>query len=501
MNHSTRPVLFALLLALSLAGPSAAQPPAPRPNVILILTDNHGAWTLGCYGNLDIRTPNIDRLASEGMLFNRAFANNPVCSPTRASLLTGLMPSQHGVHRYLGGDGAQIGPQAYNTLKEFATLPSILTESGYVAGLSGKWHLGGNLRPQEGFTYWITKPHGGSQGFYGQEVIEDEQIRNEPGYLTDLWTDHGIRFIKQNKDRPFFLFLAYNGPYGLGPAMREPIRNRHRLQYARHPLPSMPRDAPHPWNFNYGGWLRDMQVRRKYAAEVSGIDDGVGRILTTLRNLRLEDNTLIIFMADQGLAGGHSGFWGMGDHTRPLTAFDWTTWIPMIFRHKGGIPAGQTSDAVVSNYDVLPSVLNYLGLADKLPSRPPSPGRNFTPILQGQETEWDDTVFFEFENVRSIRTEKWKYIERIYQQPNELYDLESDAGERMNLYGRPEFAPIQAELAKRLHAFFDRYAEPKWDLWKGGRSKTDLMTADFFGIENPYRPSRYKPGPGEGKPK
>ena len=502
MNHRRLQVFCSFVVALLLLAPPAlGQPSFPRPNVILILTDNHGAWTLGCYGNRDVRTPNIDRLASEGVLFKRAFANNPVCSPTRASLLTGLMPSQHGVHRYLGGGGAQIGAQAYNTLEEFATLPSILTKAGYVAGLSGKWHLGDNLHPQEGFTYWVTKPHGHSQGFYDQQIIENEKLRTEPGYLTEFWTDHGIRFIEQNKDKPFFLFLAYNGPYGLGKAMREPIRNGHGRNYGRHPLPSMPRDAPHPWNFNYGDWLQDMQVRRKYAAEVSGIDDGVGRILTTLRRLRLDDKTLIIFMADQGLAGGHSGFWGMGDHTRPLTAFDWTTWIPMIFRHKGAIPPGRTSGSLVSNYDVLPSLLHYLGLAGELPSRPPLPGRNFTPILQGQEAEWDDAVFFEFENVRSIRTDKWKYIERIYQQPNELYHLESDPGERMNVYGRAAFLSIQNELAKCLHVFFNRYVNPKWDLWKGGRSKTDLITAEFFGIENPYRPSRYKPGPGEGKPR
>ena len=385
----TAVVLFIALLGLAVTCP--AQPSRSRPNVVLILTDNQGAWSLGCYGNRDVRTPHIDRLAAEGMLFTRAFANNAVCSPTRASLLTGLMPSQHGVHRYLGAGGAQIGPRAYSTVEEFVTLPSILVEAGYVAGLSGKWHLGDNLHPQEGFSYWVTKPHGHSQGFYDQEIIEDGKIQKEPTYLTDFWTDHATRFIEQNRNRSFFLLLAYNGPYGLGTSMREPIRNRHAAYYAGKQLPSFPRDAPHPWNFNYRDWLLDSQVRRKYAAEISGIDDGVGRTVATLKRLNLDERTLVIFMADQGLAGGHSGFWGMGDHTRPLTAFDGTMRIPMIARQPGRIPAGKREDILVATYDVLTTVLHYLGFQSKLPARPPSPGRNFAQVLEGGAFKWDNT--------------------------------------------------------------------------------------------------------------
>lgn len=483
MRRQNAHVQFRFFLLLLLLWPSVfAQRRPDLPNVVLILTDNHGAWTLGCYGNEDIRTPHIDRLAEEGMLFTRAFANNPVCSPTRATLLTGLMPSQNGVHRYLGGGGAQVGPGAYNTIEEFDSIPSILTEAGYVSGLVGKWHLGDNLHPQEGFTYWITKPHGGTSGFYDQEVIEDGKIRVEPTYLTDLWTEHGIRFIKQNRDQPFFLFLAYNGPYGLRVMEREAIRNRHASYYADHPLPSMPRDAPHPWNHSYGEWLYNMDVRRKYAAEISAIDDGVGRLVEALKQLQLDQNTLIIFMADQGLAGGHSGFWGMGDHTRPLTAFDWTLRIPMIFHHPERIPGNQRSDLLVSNYDILPTLLHYLGLESRIPDGPPLPGRNFSPILEGRSVVWDNELFFEFENLRAIRTAEWKYIERIHQRPNELYHLEADPGERLNLYGDPDQTAVQEQLRKRLHGFFERFAEPAWDLWKGGKSKTDLMTGDLFGI-------------------
>ncbi|MCA9110821.1 MAG: sulfatase-like hydrolase/transferase, partial [Planctomycetaceae bacterium] len=405
------------------------------PNVVFIMTDNHGPWTLGCYGNPDIETPHIDRLAEQGTLFTHAYANNAVCSPTRATALTGLMPCQHGVHRYLGGGAAQVGPQAYNMLEEFDTLPSLLVDAGYVAGLSGKWHLGGNMTPQEGFTSWITKPHGHSLGFYEQEVIENGEIRKEPQYLTDLWTDHAIRFIQQNQSQPFFLFLAYNGPYGLGGAMREEIRNAYRDTYADSEFPSFPRTKPQPWNHNYGEWIGDLQVIRKYAAEVSGIDDGVGRVMQTLDDLHLADNTLVVFTADQGLAGGHAGYWGMGDHTRPLTAFDWTMHIPLIMRLPGQIQANQRRDEIVSNYDLLPTILSVVGLTTKPSGELTLPGRDFSPMLRGEQIDWENIHFYEFENVRAIRTDEWKYIERIHQSPNELYHLTTDPDEHDDLYG------------------------------------------------------------------
>jgi arylsulfatase A-like enzyme len=422
-------------------------------------------------------------------LFSRCYANNAVCSPTRATFLTGLMPCQHGVHCYLGAGGAQVGPGAYDTLEEFDTLPSLLAGTGYTCGLSGKWHLVGNLHPQEGFTFWITKPHGHSQGFYDQQVIEHGEIRTEPQYLTDLWTDRAVEFIETNRARPFFLFLAYNGPYGLGSAMLEPIRNRHQETYAQQTLPSFPRLPAHPWNHNYAGRIGDLQAIRKYAAEISGIDDGVGRVVATLKQLGLDRNTLVIFTADQGMAGGHSGFWGMGDHTRPLTAFDWTTHIPLIFRLPGRIPAGRRVDLLVSNVDFFPTMLDYLGLERTARPQPVPPGRSFAAELRGEPIDhWDNTVFYEFENVRAIRTDEWKYIERFRQSPNELYDLKSDPAELHNLIDQPPHAAVQRDLAQRLHAWFDRVADPQWDLWKGGTSKSGLIMGKLFDHPGPWRP-------------
>lgn len=464
------------------------KPQDAKPNIVLIMTDNHSPWTLGCYGNREIRTPHIDRLAREGTLLEHCYSSNAVCSPTRATYLTGLLPSQHGVHRYLSAGGAQMGSAAYSTIAEFRTLPESLRDAGYVCGLSGKWHLGLNTQPQEGFTFWVTNPHGGTREFYDQEVIEGGRTRTEATYLTDYWTDRGVEFIRDHRDRPFFLFLSYNGPYGLGSSLLNPPRNRHADYYRNHQLESFPRRKVHPWLFNNRNFINNPQAMRRYAAEISGVDDGVGRILATLEELKLDDNTLVIFTADQGLAGGQSGFWGMGDHTRPLTAYDWTMHVPLIFRYPGHVPQGVRSKIQVSNYDLLPTLLSYLNLSDQGPPPRTLPGRDFSDLLRGKPLkDWDDTTYFEFENVRAIRTPRWKYIERIHEEPNELYDLAADPGETKNLYSADEHQAVREELATRLHAFFERYADPQYDLWRGGKSKSGLMRAELFPGAANYR--------------
>ncbi len=475
MKKTLRPCFtaFALLLVWIWAVPSHAEP--RRTNVVFIMTDNQGAWTLGCYGNPDIRTPHIDHLAAEGIRFTRALSSNPVCSPARATFLTGLMPSQHGVHSFLDPK-YMMGPEAYNTLDEFTSLPEVLREAGYTCGLSGKWHLGANMTPSEGFTYWITKPDGSTREFYDQKVIEDGQLRDEADYTTDLWTDRGIRFIEENKDRPFFLFLAYNGPYNLGRLMTNLPRNRHAEYYRDKHFTSFPVDSMHPWQHANKQFHNTQIAMERCAAETSGVDDGVGEIMATLSRLGLDEKTLVIYTADQGWMGGQNGLWGMGDHTRPVTGFELMMQIPLIFRHPGGIPAGRTSDLIVSNYDFMPTLLGYLGLSEKMPPEPQSPGRDFSPALVGRAVEWENIMFYEFEVLRAVRAERWKYVARHPRGPFELYDMQNDPHERVNRYGQPGTEAVQAEMAGKLTAFFNRYADPQYDIWKGGRSKARRFT-------------------------
>lgn len=464
---------FTIVFALLATGVRAAE----HPNLVFILTDNQGAWTLGCYGNQDIRTPNIDRLAAEGIRFTRALSCNPVCSPTRATFLTGLIPSQHGVHSFLDPK-YMMGPEAYNTLREFTSLGEVLHDAGYTCGLSGKWHLGANLTPSEGFSFWITKPDGSTQEFYDQNIIEDGKVRREAGYTTDLWTRKGIEFIESNRNRPFCLFLAYNGPYSLGNLMLNPARNRHADYYSQQPLLSFPRESMHPWQFHNKSFHNSPVAMRRVAAETSGVDDGVGEIMATLQRLKLDEKTLVVYAADQGWMGGQNGIWGMGDHTRPIGAFELMMKIPLIFRQPNHIRPGSTSDLIVSNYDFLPTVLQYLGFGDRIPQTPKSPGRDFSAVLRGESIEWRNEMFYEMETCRAIRAERWKYVARFPRGPFELYDLQTDPGEKVNQYGQPGTEAVQGDLAARLNAFFQEYADPQYDLWRGGRSKAKRLSAD-----------------------
>ncbi len=478
--------VFLAAFAAALAGGSSFAVGKPtdessseQPNVVLIVTDNQGAWTLGCYGNPDIKTPNVDRMAAEGVRFSEAFSCNPVCSPTRATLLSGLMPSQHGVHNYLNAQ--------YDTLEEFDTLPEILSGAGYTCGVVGKWHLGPFDHPgQEGFDHWVVKQGGHTPSFYKTQVIDDsgKQQQIDP-HITPFWTQHAVRFIEKNKDRPFFLYLAYNGPYGLHGCIKGEPKNRHAATYAGNEMKSYPREPMHPWLRTNREHIGNVSSMRNYASQVSLVDDGVGEVLATLQQLGLDGNTLVIFTADQGMAGGHGGFWGMGDHTRPRTLYDWTLHIPLIVRQPGKVAAGRTVDRLVANYDILPSLLNQVGLANRIPEKPRGPGRDFSPLLRGEPTEWEDVTFAEYgAHARMVRTDRWKYIERMDEGPRQLFDLAADPDEKTNLDGDSEQGEIQAALQQQLHEFFTTYSDPLWNMWKPDGTSKHLHTK-----QRPTRPS------------
>jgi arylsulfatase A-like enzyme len=257
--------------------------------------------------------------------------------------------------------------------------------------------------------------------------------------------------------------------------MLETHQNRHTAYYADKELPSFPREPVHPWLKANRDIINNPVSIRGYAAAISGIDDGVGEILDALAGYGLDENTLVIFTADQGLCGGHHGMWGMGDHSLPLHTFEEAIHIPLFFRHTGSIPAGRIFEERTCNYDFFPTMLDYLELTEKLPDEPELPGTSYSRALLGDEIDWNDFIFHEFENTRMIRSDRWKYTQRHPNGPDELYDMQNDPGERTNLAGDLQYIPVIEELRTQLDEFFDRYADPEYDLWRDGSSKAGRM--------------------------
>jgi len=257
----------------------------------------------------------------------------------------------------------------------------------------------------------------------------------------------------------------------------EPARNRHAAYYAEKELLSFPRDTIHPWQYNNKAYHNNIVSIRRVAAEVSAVDDGVGSVMEALREHGLEDNTIVVFAGDQGWMGGQNGFFGMGDHTRPIGAHDLMMHVPLIFHHPPGIQPA-TSDIMVSNTDFLPSLLDYLGLAERIPRQPKLSGRSYAAALRGQTLAWETNMVYEMEGCRALRTEEWKYVARREPAgPRELYDMARDPHERFNLFGQPDVADVQQAMAGKLDAFFAQFADPQYDIWKGGRSKARRLVA------------------------
>jgi arylsulfatase A-like enzyme len=431
--------------------PSAVAAAEDRPNVVFIMTDDQGAWSLGCYGNTEAVTPNIDRLARGGVRFTRAFATIPVCSPSRATFTTGRLPSQHGIHDWIKHENT--GPRARYCLVDEYTISDILAEYGYTCGISGKWHLGDSFRRKAGFTYWYVLPTGGSK-YQDAEMYRHEESVQTQGYLTDRITDGAIAFLDQHHEKPFYLEVQYNAPHT--PYEGHPQELRDLFADCR--FESIPKLPPHPWASSGIGLLGRREPMVAYFAACAGIDRGVGRVVEHLKQLDLLENTVVIFTSDQGYNIGHRGLWGKGNASNPRNAYDTSLRIPLIFHYPGKFPEGQTCDLMVSAYDFLPTLLEYLDL-------PPSPGRNlpgrsFAPALRGKSIDdWPDAVFAEYAQLRMIRTHDFKYIHRAHGGPLELYDLKNDPDETTNLADDPKYDERRKQLRARLFEWFDQYVE------------------------------------------
>ena len=464
-----------------------------KPNVVLIFTDNQQASTLACYGNTEVHTPNLDRLASQGMRFDNAYCPNSFCSPCRASVLTGKLPSQHGVHSWIDDRNMNEWPKGWHALNGMQTLPLQLQNDGYKTALVGKYHLGEPTTPAKGFDHWVTLEDGHVRSFHRNRIFDNGQVYDQPGHSVDFFTDKANEFIAEQvaANNPFFLYLPYPAPYGHWPATKEADVNRHTERYADCPMDSIPREplnkkavdgflmmqAGSTADLDFSMMMRapnDLATLRNYYSQISMVDDGVGKIMAQLDELGIADDTLLIFTTDHGLSVGQHGFWGHGGASFPSNLHRATHSVPLIVRQPGLVPAGEVSKLMVSNMDLYSTIVEHTDVTAANSSTEPT-SRSLLPVLREESPDdWgDDAVYSEQEETRVVRTPKWVLFKRFsgsanYDLGDELYDVENDPSESNNLAGNDDHAEVEAKLGAMLTAYFSRHVRPEADLWNGG---------------------------------
>ncbi|WP_321477247.1 sulfatase-like hydrolase/transferase [uncultured Paludibaculum sp.] len=445
-----------LLTAPFLLFPSKAA--TSRPNVVLFMSDDHGAWASGCYGCSDIRTPNIDSLAATGARFTGAYACTPVCSPSRMTYMTGLIPSQHGVQDYLLPRDS-YGVDSTRFLDGHPTWSEALAAHGYTLGMCGKWHMGDDDKAQRGYSYWHTVPGGGGT-YRDPEFVTNGTRRKLIGFKDNLVTDGALEFLDTVRKKPFVLHLPFYAPHT--PYDYQPEEFRRPYRDSR--FPCFPDTPPHAWQ---NPELAQHHGRRDsklgYSALITAMDHNVGRVLRRLDEMGVRENTLVIFTADQGWNAGHHGVWGKGNGTWPFNMFEEALRVPLIWSHPGRIAPGRVIPSLVSSYDFLPTILDYLGVPAPKGGR--RPGRSYTHLLRGNAENWRNRLYFEYACVRGLRTQNLKYIERTKEFPSELYDLEADPGETRNLLGDPSYGKTLSGLRSELTQFFRAAGAPSIEDW------------------------------------
>jgi N-acetylglucosamine-6-sulfatase len=480
-------VFLATLLACSPQQPSGSTTEdlysvtrEERPNIIVIVVDDLRWDEVGVAGHPYLETPHIDALARDGAYFSNAFHSVPLCSPNRACILTGQYPSRHGI----------IDNVARNRMSHrLQTFPKTLHDEGYETAFLGKWHMGNDPTPRPGFDTWMAIP--GQGRTRNPEFFEDGEIRTYPGYITDVITDRAVAFIQAERETPFFLYIGHKAihpdavqlddgsvdltvPRGYVPAPRHLHRYEEEVFPRRSNVVASPAElAGKPalrraLDAKYSDEImevfgeqeldpgtREETIRRR-AEMILAVDDGVGRMVETLRGMGALENTVILFTSDNGFF--------YGEHNLSLERrlpYEESIRSPLIVRFPPVVEAGSQVEGLVASVDLAPTLLELAGA----PVGGHIQGRSFLAALMGKEGAGRESVFVEFytyENpfpwlvdmdYRAIRTDRYKYIHWM-QHPDEgeLYDLVEDPFETRNLIAEPGMTDVLRDLRAEMRA-------------------------------------------------
>ena len=476
----------------------------PRPNFVFILADDLGYGDLGCYGQTRIRTPNLDRLAAEGMRFTQHYAGSAVCAPSRCVLMTGKHPGHAAVR-----DNREQKPEGQEPLpEEEITLPELLRSAGYVTGGFGKWGLGGPGTSgdplKQGIDRWFgyncqrlahnfyptylwdndRKVALENPAFPAHDVFRPDEDPNDPKsyrrfqgkqYSADLIAEQARRFIRENKDRPFFCYVPTTVPH-LALQVPDDSLQEYLGRWD---------DPPYRGG---RGYLPHFSPRAAYAAMITRMDREVGRIVELVRELGLEEKTVFVFSSDNGpLNGGLQGLGGTdarffnssgGLRDGKGTLYEGGIRVPAIVRWKGVIRPGAVSHRVTGFEDWLPTILELAGLKGAIP--PGIDGFSFAPTLRGEQQPERPFLYREFPGYggqQSVRLGDWKLVRRNLRptkkdkdldegrKPSwELYDLASDPREERDVAAaRPELVKQLSQIAKSQHAPSKQFPFPALD--------------------------------------
>lgn len=433
------------LLLAAASTPLFAQRGSRPPNIVLIVADDLAAWMLGCYGNREIRTPNIDLLARAGTRFQTHVVCTPAGSASRATLFTGRVPRQHGIQDFLTAEPIEKPPQGQAappaSFEKEGMVSDLLAGAGYNCGYAGKWDLGNDAKPQHGFKYW-------------RAVLPSEQ----KGYAADAITASALEFLDaQQTGQPFFLTVSHVNP-------QPPYEG----------LPAKYYDMYAAVQFETIGWepaaanalrgkemLRDVVGNlRKAAAAITALDDQIPPLLAKLEQRGLRDNTVIILTSDNGSLLGRHGLWSDGHASEPANMYEEVVATPMIWNWRGRSPVEAVRPELISSYDFLPTICEIAGAS--APQRG-LPGRSYLPAVLNQpfpkKQPWRNLAFGEFRNTFMARNSRYKLVLRNQGAgPNELYDLRVDPREKVNQYSNPSFVSVRDQLTAEIAGWEKKFS-------------------------------------------